>query len=178
MGKNEIHGIFNDEELTLDACKAFRDKGIRVKDVFSPFPIHGIDPVIGVPRTRLHVGGFLYGLMGLALAWTMFYFTMVLDWPMNIGGKPSFTFFENLPAWIPVSFEMTVWCSGHGMILSYLIVNKLYPGKKAWNPDPRTTDDKFLVQIDIDANHGHTVDEVTSILKDNGAEEVSGTASA
>lgn len=162
----------------MDACKAFKDKGIRVKDVFSPFPIHGIEPVIGVPRTKLHQGGFIFGLIGLSLAWTMFYFTMILDWPMNIGGKPSFTFFENLPAFIPVTFEMTVWCAGHGMILGYLIVNKLYPGKKAWNPDPRTTDDKFLVQIDIDDNHGHSAEEVSAILKDNGAEEVSGTASA
>ena len=97
---------------------------------------------------------------------------------MNIGGKPSFTFFENLPAFIPVTFEMTVWCAGHGMILTYLIVNKMYPGKKAWNPDPRTTDDKFLVQIDIDENHGTSADEVTTILKSNGAEEIAGTASA
>ena len=170
--KKEIHGLFDDDELTFKATKALVEKGIRVKDVFSPFPIHGIDPVIGVPRTNLHIAGFIYGLCGICLALYMFWFTMVSDWPINVGGKPNFTLFENLPAFIPVTFEMTVFLSAHGMVLSYLIVNRMYPGKKGWNPDPRTTDDKFLIQVDLDQNHDHNADEVKEILKSEGAEEI------
>lgn len=168
----QIHGLFDDDELTYKAAKALVEKGIRVKDVFSPFPIHGIDPVIGVPRTNLHIAGFIYGLCGICLALFMFWFTMIHDWPINVGGKPNNTLFSNLPAFIPVTFEMTVFLSAHGMVLSYLIVNRMYPGKKGWNPDPRTTDDKFLIQVDLEDNPGHSADEVKEILKAEGAEEI------
>jgi hypothetical protein len=98
----EIHGLFGDEEVLLKSAKKLVGMGVHIKDVFSPFPIHGIDPVIGVPRTRLHIAGFIYGLVGLSLALFMFYFTLILDWPMNIGGKPNFSLLENLAS---VSFQ-------------------------------------------------------------------------
>ena len=148
------------------------DKGIRVKDVFSPCPINGVDHVINVPRTRLHIGGFIYGVIGLILAVYMFWFTMIHDWPINVGGKPNDTLWANLPAFIPVTFEMVVFLSAHGMVLTYLIVNRMYPGKRNWNPDPRTTDDKFLIQVDMGENEGHSAEEVKEILKAAGAEEI------
>jgi hypothetical protein len=169
----EIHGLFGDEEVLLKSAKKLVAKGVHIKDVFSPFPIHGIDPVIGVPHTRLHIAGFLYGLVGLGLALFMFYFTLILDWPMNIGGKPNFSLLENLPAFIPITFEMTVWCAAHGMAVTYMLRNGIYPGKKNWNPDIRTTDDKFLILIDMDENHGHDAEEIKSILKETGVEEIS-----
>ncbi len=65
-------------------------KGIRVKDVYSPFPVHGIDPIIGVKRTRLAIASFMYATTGHALALFGMWYFMIQDWPMNIGGKPSF----------------------------------------------------------------------------------------
>ena len=75
---------------------------------------------------------------------------------MNIGGKPSFSLIENLPAFVPVTFEFTVLCGAHGMAITYLLRNGTLPGMPASNPDPRTTDDKFVLEIlteenDIDA---------------------------
>lgn len=78
---------------------------------------------------------------------------------MNIGGKPSFSLLENLPAFVPVTFEFTVLCAAHGMAITYFIRNKTLPGMPACNPDPRTTDDKFVMEIATDKNHG--VDEAT-----------------
>lgn len=168
-----IHGLFGDEEQLLASAKKLKAKGVHVHDVFSPFPIHGIDPVIGVPRTRLSDAGFIYGAIGLSLCWFMIYYTIILDWPMNIGGKPNFSFWQNLPAFIPISFEMTVFCAAHGMVVSYLIRNRLFPGQTAHNPDLRTTDDKFLIAIDLGANANVDVQTIEGILKDAGAEEVS-----
>ena len=72
--KQVIHGIYDDEVPLLEGCKKLRDAGIRIKEVFSPFPIHGIDPIIGVPRTRIAITAFLYGLTGCSLAtWMMWY---------------------------------------------------------------------------------------------------------
>ncbi len=171
MSKKVIYGLFDDEEILLKSAKDMVSKGIRIKDVFSPFPIHGIDPVIGVPRTRLAIMSFIYGAIGLSLAWLMMGYMLIMDWPMDIGGKPSQAFYMNLPAFIPVSFELTVFCAAHGMALTYLIVNKLFPGQQPHNPDNRTTDDKFMVQINIDENK-KTAEEINSMLSSTGAIEI------
>lgn len=171
MSKKVIYGLFDDEEILLKSAKDMVSKGVRIKDVFSPFPIHGIDPVIGVPRTRLAIMSFIYGAIGLSLAWSMMGYMLIYDWPMDIGGKPSQFFYMNLPSFIPISFEMTVFCAAHGMALTYLIVNKLFPGQSPHNPDPRTTDDKFMVQIDSDQNK-KSVEEIKSMLTATGAIEI------
>ncbi len=171
MSKKIIYGLFDDEAILLKSAKDLVSKGVRIKDVFSPFPIHGIDPVIGVPRTRLAIMSFIYGATGLSLAWLMMGYMLIYDWPMDIGGKPSHAFYMNLPAFVPISFEMTVFCAAHGMALTYLIVNALYPGQTPYNPDPRTTDDKFMVQINIGENK-KSAEEIKSLLSSTGAIEI------
>ena len=91
---------------------------------------------------------------------------------MNIGGKPSFSMMENIPAFIPVIFEFTVLCAAHGMAITYLLRNKTLPGMKAKNPDPRTTDDKFVMEIRLADNHGFSADELSSMLKETGTIEL------
>jgi hypothetical protein len=171
MSKKIIYGLFDDEEILLKSAKDLVGKGVRIKDVFSPFPIHGIDPVIGVPRTRLAIGSFVYGAVGLALAWLMMWYMLIVDWPMDIGGKPNQAFYMNLTSFIPISFEMTVFCAAHGMALTYFIINKLYPGQQPYNPDPRTTDDKFMVQINVGDNK-KSAEEIKSMLSSTGAIEI------
>jgi hypothetical protein len=71
---------------------------------------------------------FLYGLTGLTLATLGMRYFMVVDWPMNIGGKPNFTYLDNILAFVPISFEFTVLCAAHGMAITYLLLNKTLPG--------------------------------------------------
>ncbi len=172
MSKSIIYGLFDDDELLLKSAKELRRNGVRIKDVFSPFPIHGIDPVIGVPRTRLGIGAFIYGATGLSLGSLMLWYMMIHDWPMNIGGKPSFAFYLNMPAFIPPMFEMTVFCAGHGMVITFLLINKLYPGREPHNPDPRTTDDKFMMQINLADNKVEEA-KIKEILLATGVQEIS-----
>jgi len=171
MSNKILYAIYGDDEVLLNSAKQLRKNGVKVKDVFSPFPIHGLDPVIGVPRTRLAIGSFIYGATGLSCAWLMMGWMMIYDWPMDIGGKPSFSFLENLPAFIPISFEMTVFFAAHGMALSFLIIARLFPGQKPKNPDFRTTDDKFLMQINLEENKRSEA-EIRTILKETGAMEI------
>jgi hypothetical protein len=167
--KHIIHGVFGDEVPLLEACKKLRASGIRIKDVFSPFPIHGIDPIIGVPRTRLAICSFIYGLTGCGLATLMMWYMMIHDWPLDSGGKPNWAYYFNVPAFIPITFESTVFCAAHGMAITYLLRCWLVPGAKAKNPDPRTTDDKFLILLDLNDAQALKAEQ---ILKENGAEEV------
>jgi hypothetical protein len=98
---------------------------------------------------------------------------MIYDWPMNIGGKPSFSLYENIPAFIPVTFEFTVFCAAHGMAITYLLRNGTLPGMPASNPDPRTTDDKFVIEVHAGDNHGRSVEELSGILKETDIIEIS-----
>lgn len=167
--KTIIHGVFGDEVPMLEACKKLRASGIRIKDVFTPMPIHGIDGIIGVPRTRLAICAFIYGLIGCGLATWMMWYMMVADWPNDIGGKPNWAYYFNIPAFIPITFESTVFCAAHGLALTYLLRNWLIPGTGAKNPDPRTTDDKFLIYLDLNAEQSQKAE---NILRESGAEEV------
>ncbi len=170
MSTTAIHAIFDDEEPLMASAKQLRSQGIKIKDVFSPFPIHGIDPVIGVPRTRLAICAFIYGLTGASLATLMMWYMMVSDWATDIGGKPSFAYYMNVPAFIPITFESTVLCAAHGMAITYYLRCWMLPGVKAKNPDPRTTDDKFLMIVETKADNRSNIE---SILKNGGASEIS-----
>jgi len=173
MANKILHAMYDDDHTLMEAARKLRDLGIKVKTVYSPFPIHGIDPIIGVKRTRIAIVSFMFGLTGLSLALLGMWYFMIYDWPMNIGGKPSFSLIENLPAFIPVTFEFTVLCAAHGMAITYLIRNGTLPGMPASNPDPRTTDDKFVVEVHTVDNHSHSSEELTSILKESGIIEIS-----
>ena len=94
---------------------------------------------------------------------------MVHDWPMNIGGKPNWQYFYNIPAFIPITFECTVLCAAHLMFWTFLFRSWILPGVSPKNPDPRTTDDKFLMLVEV--NEGD-VSKVMGIMKETGAEEV------
>ena len=150
--KKMILGVYDNPDKTYAATKNLLNSGYSVEDVYSPFAIHGIDPIIGIKNTRLGIMAFLYGLTGLTLATVGMRFFMVTDWPINVGGKPNFTYLQNILAFIPVTFEFTVLCAAHGMAITYLLRNKTLPGMPAQNPDPRTTDDKFVIEIRLSEN--------------------------
>lgn len=150
--KKVFHVMYDDDETLMDAARELVGKGIHVNEVFSPFPIHGIDPIIGVKRTRLAIASFMYAMTGMSLAILGMWYFMISDWPMNIGGKPSFSLLENIPSFVPVTFEFSVLCGAHGMAITYFLRNGTLPGMPADNPDPRTTDDKFVMEITTDTN--------------------------
>lgn len=172
MVKKVLHAMYDDEEKLLAAAKTITSQGIRVKEVFSPFPIHGLDPIIGVKRTRLAIVSFMFATGGTLLALLGMTYFMIIDWPMNIGGKPNFSLIENLPAFVPITFEFSVFCAAHGMAITYLIRNKTLPGMPATNPDPRTTDDMFVMEITTDQN-GKSVEELEGMLSATNLVELS-----
>ncbi|MCE2864246.1 MAG: DUF3341 domain-containing protein [Flavobacteriia bacterium] len=168
MSDKVLYVMYDDDEVLKNSAKKLVAKGVKISEVFSPFPIHGIDPIIGVKNTRLGIMAFLYGLTGLTLATIGMRYFMVVDWPMNIGGKPNFSYLENMLAFVPISFEFTVMCAAHGMAITYLLRNKTLPGMPAQNPDPRTTDDKFVMEIRLSENHNVTEAELDGMLQEIG----------
>lgn len=166
MADKVIYAMYDDDDVTKDAARLMVAKGIHIADVFSPFPIHGIDPIIGVKETRLGIVAFMFGITGLALAMIAIRYMMILDWGgINIGGKPNFDFMGNLPAFVPIMFEFTVLCAAHGMAFTYFIRNGILPGMPSHNPDPRTTDDRFVVEIRPEENTQYSIEELNAIIK-------------
>ena len=169
---SKIYGLYNDDDILVSGAKTLVSKGVFVTDVYSPFPVHGIENVIGIKWTKLGICAFIYGCTGLCLALTGLWFFMIKDWPMDIGGKPNFTLYHNIPAFIPVIFEFTVFCTAHGMALTYLLRNWTLPGITARNPHPKTTDDHFAMELEPEKNTKFTSDELRTMLKETGAVEV------
>ena len=91
---------------------------------------------------------------------------------MNIGGKPNNTYIENMLAFVPITFEFTVLCAAHGMALTYFLRNKTLPGLKASNPDPRTTDDRFVMEVRMSQNTQFTDVEMVEMFKTTGIVEL------
>jgi len=146
----ELYGLlaeFETVDAVVDAAGAVRNAGFSRWDVHSPFPIHGIDPVMGIRPTVLPwlvLGGGLFGLFGgLWLQW----YTNAYDYPILISGKPLWS----LPANIPVIFECTVLCSAITAVFGMLGLNRL---PTLYNPlfkserFRRATDDRFFISID------------------------------
>lgn len=167
-----IYGLYNDDDILKQGAKSILEKGLKIKDVYSPFPVHGLEHILAIKWTRIAIAAFLYGITGMTLALLGIKYFMIQDWPMNIGGKPNFDFYQNLPAFIPVTFEFTVLCAAHGMAITYFIRNWTLPGVTARNPHPRTTDDHFAVEIVPAENSKFTIDDITSVLKETGAVEI------
>ena len=167
MSNKLVYGSYDDEEVLLTAVKEIRSKDIDIKEVYSPFPIHGLDHALGLKRTRLAIAAFFYGALGCIFAFAMTYYIMIIDWPMNIGGKPSFAYYLNMPAFVPILFEMTVFFAAHLMVITYFFRSKLFPGQTASNPDVRTTDDKFLMEIESDNDKS-----ISDLMKKTGASEI------
>ena len=122
-GKKFIVGIFEDEDILLNAITTVRDKGINIYEVYSPFPVHGIENKLGYKRSRLSIAAFCFGFLGTCLALTMMIGMMTYDWPMIIGGKDFLPF----PVFIPVTFEITVLLSAFGMVGTFFVVSDLKP---------------------------------------------------
>jgi hypothetical protein len=169
MSKVVIHAIFDDEEPLMASVKSLRSQGIRITNAFTPFPVHGLDTAMGLPRTRLAICAFIYGLTGASLATLMMWYMMIGDWPTDVGGKPSFSYYMNVPAFIPITFESTVLCAAHGMAITFFLRSWLVPGAKAKNPDPRTTDDKFMMVVETKEGDQANVE---ALLKTGGASEI------
>src|SRR6267154_5530138 len=128
MPKNLIVATFASSETLMRAVRAVTKENFRIYDVYAPYPVHGLDAAMGIRHSRLPWVTFIVGLCGLTLALTFQFYTSVLDWPLNVGGKPD----NSTLAFIPISFELTVLFGGLATVGAFFLRAKLYPGKKVW----------------------------------------------
>ena len=163
-----IQAIYNDDDVLMAAVKKVKAEKHHIEEIYTPFPVHGLDKAMGLAPTRIAIASFMFGCVGLIIAVLMMNYMMISDWPQNIGGKPSFSYIENMPAFVPIMFELTVFFAAHLMVITFYLRSKMWPFKKAENPDPRTTDDHFLMELAVHGNEK----ELENLLKETGAVEI------
>ena len=138
---------FDSPSALIKGAKVVRDAEFRHWDCYSPFPVHGIDPAMGIRRTILPLIVFGAGLFGLSLGLFLQWWTNAWDWPWIVSGKPFFS----LPANIPITFETTVLLSAFAAFLGMWGLNRL---PRFWHPVfhserfRKVTDDGFFIAIE------------------------------
>jgi len=168
MSNKVIQAMYNDDDVLLDAVKETRAANHHIAEVYTPFPVHGLEKAMGLKDTRIAITAFMYGCVGLAFSIWMMNYMMIQQWPQDIGGKPSMSFFLNMPAFVPIMFEMSVFFAAHLMVITFYMRSRLWPFKEAENPDPRTTDDMFVMEVAVDGDEN----ELVSFLEKTGTVEI------
>jgi len=169
-GEGELYGLlaeFDTPGELVEAARKVHDAGITEFDCYSPFPVHGIDPAMGIKRTILPLiifgGGFSGAMGGLALQW----YCNAHAWTWNISGKPTWS----IPANIPVAYECAILIAALTSFLGMWIFNKL---PQVWHPFFRrdrfahVTDDAFFIGIEA-RDRRFDQDKTTKLLQDAGA---------
>jgi hypothetical protein len=144
MSKRLFIGVFDNEDDTLTAIRASRKRGFKIVDVYAPYAVHGVEEAMGLSPSRLPWFVFAVGLLGATLKVWFEFWTTAVDWPVNVGGKP----FNSLPAFVPVTFEVMVLFAAFGAVLSFFVVCRLYPAKRAVLPVAGVTDNRFAVVLE------------------------------
>ncbi len=165
--KNYLVGIFDDSEKVLHGIGQVREQGVKIEEVFTPYPVHGIEAKLGYKRSKLSVAAFMFGALGTSLAILMQVWMLGIDWPMIIGGKN----FVSAPTFVPVTFELTVLIGSLGMVGTFFVLSDLKPHKSPKIFDLRSTDDKMVMAVDLAVNK-LSENEIQSILQASGASEV------
>lgn len=164
MVKAVTCAAFADDKALLHAAKALKRRGFVLVDAYSPFPIHGIDEVLGERRSRLPIVCFIAASLGCLSSMWIQIWTSSQDWPINVGGKP----FVSIPAFIPVTFEVTVLFGGLISVAAFLFRSRLFPGKRPLIPNRNVTNDGFWISVEHQAAKIDS-EVLSGILKELGA---------
>lgn len=161
-----VIAIFDDPEAVIAAAHKCRKHGWRKFDVYAPFPVHGLSDAIGIPRSKIPWITFIAGLAGGSFGFLLQAWTSAVAWPINIGGKP----FISWPAFIPVTFELTILIAGLSTAAALFVTCNL-PKLNELPMALSLTDDKFGLFVPA-TEVGFNKDAVTQFLKEANANDV------
>lgn len=165
-GRAGIAGIWMDEHKMVEAAAKVRASGVKNFEAISPFPLHGIDDAMGIPRSFIPWVTFTFGLLGFALGTWWTWWASSVDWPLIIGGKPMWS----LPAFVPIMFELTILFGALSSVGALIFAC----GLPAVDPpviDPALTSHKFAIWVP-EGTGGYNAANLEKIFRDHGAVEV------
>ena len=152
IGADKVYGAmgtFDTPDELVAAGKKMYALGYRKLDAMSPFPVHGIDDAIGIPRSKIGWIAVTFAMIGLLTAQLLMYYVGVINYPVVIGGKPLFDFTFT----IPVTFELTILLCGIATTVAIFGLNglpRLYHPSMNYRNSHRTSDDQFILVAEAD----------------------------
>jgi hypothetical protein len=138
-----VLGFFENADAVLAATEKVKNANYRYFDVFTPYPIHGLEHAQGLKRSPIPYVTFIAGLTGFLCAFLFEYWTSAVDWPINVGGKP----YNSWPAFVPIMFELTVLFAGLCTVGAMFAFNGL-PNIRRKAFDPSLTNNRFAIVIE------------------------------
>jgi hypothetical protein len=147
---NDRYGVlaeFRTSDELLHATRRAWEKGYRRMDAYSPFPVEGLAEALGFHRTAVPAVVFLGGVFGAVLGYAMQVWMNVVDYPLNVGGRP----LNSIPAWIIIMFELTILLGASFAVLGMLALNRLpEPYHPVFNVPAfaRASSDRFFLSIE------------------------------
>jgi hypothetical protein len=156
--------VFERDDDLVSATRAARAAGLRILDAYTPYAVHGLDRAMGLPPSRLSWVCLFAGATGAFLKLWFELWTAVVDWPLNVGGKPH----NSLPAFVPITFEVMVLFAGLATVAALFIVARLWPGRQGRVPVDGVTDDRFALVVER-ASAAASVDRLRSLFLAHGA---------
>jgi hypothetical protein len=167
MSKINIIGVYNDPDVLVDAIRKVKQNGIKIKNVFSPFPIHEVFHELGL-KTRLPYLTFIYGTVGVLVTYAFLYWTSVVSYPLKFGGKPL-----NSLSFVIILFVMTINIATFLTFMTFFIRQKLWPGKKVVMVESFSTDDKFVITVEKGEDMtDEEAGKIIKVMKEAGAVDV------
>jgi len=147
IGVYALVAEFETPDQLIEAADRAREAGYRTMDAYTPFPIHGLSDAIGFHDVRLPWMIFMGGLTGAFVGYTLQWYTAVVDYPMNVGGKP----LNSIPSFIPITFECTILFAALTAVFGMLSLNRLpKPYHSIFNTPgfERASQDRFFLAIE------------------------------
>lgn len=163
--------LFNTPDEIIHAAEKVSEKGYKNYDVNTPYPIHGMDDAMKLPPSKLGYVALVFGISGIMAGLLMVYWMSAVNYPINIGGKPIFSF----PAYIPILFEITVLFASVGTVLAMLLFffklpNNTHP-LHGTNYMKAVVRDKYGISIAAD-DKLFVEEEVINLFKELGSTEI------
>jgi len=138
---------FETPQSIYTACEGVRDEGFRHWDAMTPFPVHGLDRAMGLKASKVPWIVLGMAVFGMLAGFTLQWWTTAIDYPIMIAGKPFFSW----PAWIPVTFELTILFGSFGAVFGMFGLNRIPTfNHPVFNSERflRVTDDRFFIAIE------------------------------
>lgn len=161
-----VFGLFDEPSQIKEAAKKTKEKNYTDFDCLTPFPVHGLEDSMGLPRSGLPWVTLVMGLIGVTFGFGYQYLTHAVDWPINFSGKA----YNAWPAFIPVTFEMTIFMAGISSAVTMFVLSRLNKfDRKVLHKD--ITSHKFALWIPS-SSAGYKENEVIEFMKSLGAKDI------
>lgn len=165
-GLGGIAGIWTEEQAVINAATKTRESGFTKFDAITPYPVHGMEEACGIKRSWIPYVAMVAGTAGLLGGLWLTWWTSAVNWPINVGGKPFFSW----PAFVPIMFELTILFAALCSVGALFFVAKM-PKVDPPSIDPDLTSHKFAIFIPQN-DVGYDEVKIERLFKEWGAADI------